>query len=174
MKIAIGSTNPVKVKAARNVMKKIYGNNIEIIPIKVESGVSHTPIGEDEIVKGAINRAIQAIKKINADLGIGMEGGIVKKFNRYFLTGWCAIVDNKGNYWLSSSVYMQLPNKVVEEVLKGKELGIVIDELTGLKDTKKKIGAIGIFTKNLMNREKAWEIAIIYAMVKKLNPKFYQ
>jgi len=173
LKIAVGSTNPVKIAATKNVMKKIYGNSVEVVPIKVESGVSHTPIGEEEIVRGAKNRAIRALQAIQADIGVGMEGGIVKKFGEWFLTGWCAVVDRSGKFSLGSSVYMLLPDSVVERVLKGEELGVVFDDITGMHDTKKTIGAIGILTKRLLTRQKAWEDSLIYAMARKISPEFY-
>ncbi len=173
VRIAVGSTNPVKIAAARNVVKRIYGNGFEVIPVKVESGVSHTPIGEEEIVRGAKNRAVRALEAVEADLGIGMEGGIARKFGRWFLTGWCAAVDRDGYFYLGSSVYMQLPSIVVERVLRGEELGPVIDDITGMRDTKKTIGAIGILTKSLLTRQMAWEAALTYALVGKISPEFY-
>jgi len=99
-----------------------------------------------------------------------MEGGIVSKFQRFFVTGWCAIIDTDGNFQLGCGVYMPIPSKIVEMVRSGEELGHIIDKLTGIKDTKRKMGSIGIMTNNLMTRQKAWESAIIYAMTNKLSP----
>lgn len=64
---------------------------------------------------------------------------------------------------------MPLPKKVSGEVLAGKELGEVIDETTGIKDVKKKMGAVGILTKGLVDRTQAYEAIISYALVKFLN-----
>jgi inosine/xanthosine triphosphatase len=171
--IAIGSTNPVKIEATKNVMKKIY-KKIKIVPVKVNSYVSHTPLSEKDCLKGAINRAKYAIKITKADFGIGMEGGITKKFDKYFLHGWCAVMDKKGEIGLGGCGKLELPFHVVKEVIKGKELGDVMDEITGIHNTKKKMGAVGIFTKGLTNRQKSWEQALIYAMVKWLKPELYR
>lgn len=173
LRIALGSTNPVKVKATYNVMKRIYEGSVSVISVQVESGVKHTPMGESEIIKGAKNRAKNALKKVDADLGVGMEGGMVRKFDKYFLTGWCAVVDGFGRCFLGCSVYMGLPESVVKSVLRGKELGIVMDELIGVKDTKRRMGAIGIFTKGIMNRQAAWEAALIYAMSPIISSNYY-
>lgn len=173
MKIAIGSTNPVKITAVKNVMKKIY-DNFEIIPVKVNSNVADNPLTEEETIEGAINRARDAIKKSKTDLGIGMEGGTIKKYNRHFMTGWCAVVDKEDNVMLGCSGMIELPTLVVEKIIKGKELGEAMDEVTGLKDTKKKMGSTGILTNNLTNRQKAWETGLIYAMAKMLKPKIYK
>jgi inosine/xanthosine triphosphatase len=170
--IAIGSTNPVKIEATKNVMKKIY-KKVKIIPTRANSHVPHTPLSEKDCLKGAINRAKQAIKITKADFGIGMEGGITKEFGKYFLHGWCAVIDKDGKIGLGKSGELELPFHVVKKVIEGKELGDVIDEITGIHNTKKKIGAVGVFTKGLINRQKSWEQALIYAMTKWLKPKLY-
>ncbi|MBO3755082.1 MAG: DUF84 family protein, partial [Candidatus Brockarchaeota archaeon] len=92
IRIAIGSKNPVKVKAVENVMRKIYGD-VEIISFGVPTDVSHTPLSDEECMKGAIKRAKDAIELAKANLGVGMEGGIVKRLDRYFLTGWCVVIE---------------------------------------------------------------------------------
>ncbi|MGC8577804.1 MAG: inosine/xanthosine triphosphatase [Thermoproteota archaeon] len=173
MKVAVGSTNPLKVRAVKNVMKKIYGD-VEVIPIRVPSKVSHTPLTDEECVKGAINRAKAAIEKTNADLGIGLEGGVIRRVGRYFVTGWCAVVDRNGEVALGYSGGVELPEKVVRAVLEGRELGDVMDEFVGIRNVKKKMGAIGILTNGLSNRRKATEEVIIYAMAKRLRPELYK
>ena len=173
MKIAIGSTNPVKVKATENVMKKIYGD-VEIIPVEITSGVSHTPLTDEECVKGAHHRAKEAMKNTEADLAIGMEGGIAKRVGRYFLIGWCVVVDKNGDVAIGHGGGIELPEIVVKKVLEGKELGPVMDEITGIHDVKRKMGAIGILTNGLSNRQEAWEEALTYAMAKKLKPELYR
>lgn len=174
MKVAVGSTNPLKVRAVKNVMRKIYGDNVEVIPLKVPSKVSHTPLTDEECAEGAINRAKAAIEKTNADLGIGLEGGVVKRVDRYFVTGWCAVVDRNGEVALGYSGGVELPEKIVRAVLEGKELGSIMDEFVGIRDVKRKMGAIGILTNGLSNREKALEEVIVYAMVRKLRPELYR
>jgi non-canonical (house-cleaning) NTP pyrophosphatase len=61
----------------------------------------------------------------------------------------------------------------VEKVLGGKELGDVIDEITGINGTKRKMGAIGILTNGFTNRQESWELALLYAMARKLRPDLY-
>lgn len=61
MKIIVGSLNPVKLNATRNILMKIY-DTIEISSIDVDSGVSDQPFGLDETIKGAVNRAKDLIQ----------------------------------------------------------------------------------------------------------------
>ncbi|MCX8169183.1 MAG: inosine/xanthosine triphosphatase [Candidatus Methanomethylicia archaeon] len=172
MKIIVGSINPSKIEAVSRVASRVFVN-FEIIPIDVESEVSHTPISEDEIIHGAINRALNASRITYGDLYIGMEGGIVKKFDFWFVTSWCAILDSNGIWSFGCGGYMPLPNRIVEMVLSGLELGDAIDRVSGLLGTKLNIGAIGVLTKNLLTRRDSWEIALIYALTYKISPEFY-
>ena len=85
MKILVGSLNPVKLKAVEEAFQKHF-DDIEISEIDVPSGVSNQPIGDETFI-GAENRAI-ALKNINdaknlkAEFFVGIEGGIVKVYNR--------------------------------------------------------------------------------------------
>jgi len=172
IKVAVGSTNPVKIKATENIMRRIYGN-VEIIPVDVASKVSHTPLTDEECVEGAIYRAKEAIVKAEADLGVGLEGGVARRAGRYFLTGWCAVAGVEGEVALGCGGGIELPEVIVKKVLSGKELGDVIDEITGISGTKRKMGAIGVLTNGLTNRQESWELTLLYAMARKLHPDLY-
>ena len=57
--IAVGSLNPVKVEAVRNVMERIYGD-VRITAVDVQGGVPQQPF-EGETRLGAENRARNAL-----------------------------------------------------------------------------------------------------------------
>ena len=75
MKIAIGSENPVKVAAVQSVVAQVWPSAL-ILPLTVDSGVSAMPLSDHECIAGARNRARSALQKKEADLGIGLEGGV--------------------------------------------------------------------------------------------------
>ena len=153
IKVAIASTNPTKAGAC---------------------GVSDQPMSEAESVEGAINRARGALRRAEADYGVGMEGCIYETSKGYFLTGWCAVIDKNGSLGLGSGGHIELPFAAVDKILlEGKELGYAMDEITGEKDVKKRMGTIGILTKNYDGREKAWEVALLYALARVINPDIY-
>jgi len=110
MKVAIGSKNPVKIKATKNVFKKVFGQ-VKVLSVEVKSGVSHTPSSFEEILKGAINRAKNALKETRADFGVGLEGGYEKIKFGFFLSGAVAIVDKKGRIGISGGSRVLLPKK---------------------------------------------------------------
>lgn len=168
MKILVGSKNPVKIDAVRESLSN-YFQNIEVSGIEVESGVSIQPVGDETFI-GAKNRALKLKKlnesnNINADLFVGIEGGIIKEFNCWFAFGCMCMVDKYGNIGFGTSPHFQLPLLVVEKLLKGIELGTVMDEIQNEENTKQKLGAIGYFTNGVMNRKEFYieglKVAII-------------
>lgn len=163
MLIAVGSRNPAKLRAARIATNKVFPG-ARIVGVEVSSGVSTQPMSDEESIKGAINRAKSAIREVRgATYGIGMEGGIQKIGTRWFDCGWTAVVDKNGKVGLGSSGRFQVSNKIMKRVLKGEELGITFDEVTGTKNTKQKEGAMGIITNGRLSRATAYSHGILFA-----------
>ena len=73
MKVAVGSTNPVKVAAARSVIERVWPG-ATIASVVVPSGVRPMPLSDAECIEGAKNRAVAAQQVAMADLGIGIDG----------------------------------------------------------------------------------------------------
>ena len=173
MLIAVGSKNPAKIKAARLVAKKLFPK-AKVSGVEVNSGVDDQPKSEREAIKGAITRAKKAQKKLNADYGIGMEGGIHKISNKWFEGGWIAVVDKKGKIGLGSSARFEVSAKIHKRLLKGENLAQVIDNLAGDKDIAKKQGAMGVLTAGALPRHIAYSQGIIFAFAPFLSsPKYW-
>ena len=172
MKIAVGSHNPVKIKAVRHVLSEVYPG-AEIIPVEVASGVSSNPQSDEEALAGARNRARQSRSLTGADLGVGLEGGTTTISGKHLTGGWCAVFDGR-RYYLGGGGHILLPPAVDRKIVReGKELGIAMDELSGDHNTKQKMGAIGILTGGLSSRQQAYEYIIIYALAPLLSPGYY-
>lgn len=173
MKIAVGSRNPVKIAAVRNVLLKIYPG-AEIIPVEVDSKVSPHPLGDAEAIAGARERAKQARKITKAAWGVGLEGATTDIAGKHMTSGWAAVFDGR-QFYIGGGGHLLLPPAVDYKIRReNKELGTAIDELTGGENTKQKMGAIGILTKGLSNRRKAYEYILIYALAPLLSPQFYK
>lgn len=172
MLVAVGSTNPAKIEAVRSAVQKLW-KDAEVKGTFADSAVSLQPKGDEEAIHGAINRAKNALKRLNADFGIGLEGTVVENEHAMFLCGWVAAVDRQGKLGLACTSKIELPKRVAEEIHKGKELGPIMDELIGENDTKKKQGAVGILTNNLVVRSKVFEQAVLLALAKFINPELY-
>lgn len=173
MNIAVGSKNPVKINATRNVLEKIYGE-VKVVGVDVDSGVPHQPFGKDETIQGAINRAKNAYSD-DFDLSVGIESGLMKISNSitgYIDLQWCAVFDGE-KITLGVSSGFEYPPLVIEEVLKGVEVGDVMDKVTGVDNLGQKAGAVSYLSKGMLNRTENTEQCVLTAMIPRMNEKIY-
>jgi inosine/xanthosine triphosphatase len=171
-RIAVGSTNPVKCNASRSVLSALYPEAV-FLSVEVASGVSRQPWGDAETRRGALNRAEAAREVMQADMGIGLEGGVQKTEFGLFTCAWCAIVDRAGRIGLGGSSCIRLPDVVADLVRAGVELGTAMDQLSGQHNTKQNEGAIGLLTDGLSSRQTAYEALIQMALAPFLRPAWY-
>jgi inosine/xanthosine triphosphatase len=173
MKVVVGSKNPVKIKATRNIMEKIYVE-VEVFSRDVNSGVPDQPFGLDQTIKGAINRAKNAFSD-GFDLSVGIESGLMETPNSitgYIDLQWCAIFDGN-NVTIGVSSGFEYPPEVVKEVLGGVEVGDVMDKITGVEDLGKKKGAVSHLSHDLLNRTENTEQCVLTAMIPRMNSDVY-
>jgi len=173
MIVHVGSKNPVKVQATRNVLEKFY-NDVTVSAVHVNSGVPDQPIGLEQTIEGAVNRAKGAYSS-DCDLGVGIESGLLE--TPHTITGyvdlqWCAIYDGEKTT-LGVSAGFEYPPTVVEEVLNGKEVGDVMDELTGVNNLGEKMGAVSYLSRGLLDRTGNTEQCVLMAMIPRLNEGVY-
>ena len=164
MKIAIGSKNPAKVNPTKKVLLSLFPD-AEIIDVDVNSNVSEMPLNDEEMIKGAINRAKNSLEQTNADMGIGLEGGAYDSKHGMFLAGWVAIVNNNSKMGLGSGPRMLLPEEVRKALLNGEELGPYLEKkYPEVGPIRKKNGAFGLFSKDLVTRPENFDIAVRCAL----------
>jgi len=176
MKVLVGSENPVKIEATREVFSKYFGET-EVTGIQVPSKVSAQPIGE-ETFEGAKNRALE-LKKLNeernlgVDFFVGIEGGITKLYSKWFALGVGCVIDNQGRIGYGVSPYFELPESIVEQLFSGSELGQVMEKISGEDNIRQKEGAIGFLSKAVLNRKNLYIHSLIVALVPFLNKDLY-
>lgn len=173
MKVAVGSKNPVKVNATKNILEKIYGE-VEVISVDVDSEVPHQPFGMNETIQGAINRAKNAYSD-DFDISVGIESGLMETPNSitgYIDLQWCAVFD-LDKITLGVSAGFEYPPSVIEDVLKGKEVGDVMDKVTGVDNLGQKTGAVSYLSKGMLNRTENTEQCVLTAMIPRMNKELY-
>ncbi len=173
MKVIVGSKNPVKIKATKNILEKIYGE-IEVIGVNVDSQVPHQPFGKEETIQGAINRAKNAYSN-DFDLSVGIESGLMdipNSITGYIDLQWCAIFDGD-KITLGVSAGFEYPPSVIEEVLKGVEVGDVMDKVTGVDNLGQKTGAVSYLSKGMLDRTENTEQCVLTAMIPRMNEEIY-
>lgn len=160
--IAVGSTNPVKLAAAEAILRKAFPE-ANFVPIAVSSQVPEQPWGEEQTRLGAFNRASQALAEAGANLGVGLEGGLMETPVGLMTCAWCAIVDDRGKVGYGGGIHILLPPLIADVLQRHGELGPVMDALVNEEDTKRGRGAVGILTNGLTNRQTAYEQLVAMA-----------
>lgn len=182
MIIVIGSTNINKINATKRAFSKVFHENeIKVIGLKVDSGVSPTPISDQELVIGAKNRALNAYnkylkeKKAIPDFSVGIEGGVVKYDFGTFIRAWVAIYNGK-IISFASTISLPIPQFIWQALKNDRtlELETIMEKITNIKNLGEKQGAIGFFTRGHYKLVNAFEHAIICALARFLRQELYE
>ncbi len=146
MNIIVGSTNPAKVNAVKEVFyEKMVDSKV------VPSHVSPQPFSDDETRQGAINRAVACTS--SDTMGIGLEGGVMYVEEQLFLCNWGALVIPDQTIFTASGARIPLPKEIDIQLEHGMELGDIMNAYAKRKNVGKKEGAIGIFTNEMISRQ---------------------
>lgn len=169
MKIAVGSVNPSKVDAVKEILK-LYSSlaEAEVVGLNVASGVSDQPKTSQEIIEGAVNRAKNAYLHTRCDYGVGLESGLLE----YPLAGHmeftvCAIYDGQ-DYHFGFSPAFKCPETVCQIM---QQENVNLNDacykagLTADPEIGKSEGIIGILTKGRKTRKDYTKDAIIMALI---------
>lgn len=170
MKLAIGTTSELKIRALKKALDEM-GIEADVSSIKTESGVSNQPFGYEETTNGARNRALAALGNGIYDMAMGVESGLMKIGGNYFDIA-CIIIETKERVEsISYSSGYFTPKWIVDEIKEQKtEYGHITQRLSG--DTEK--DPLKYFSKNKMSREELLTQAIKIALVKAFNNDMYK
>ena len=177
MKINVGSVNPKKIEAVKEVWEEYNLESAEFKGLAVASDVPAQPITLAQIVNGATNRAKNAYK--DCDISIGIESGILPAENT--ITGYlgacgCIIYDGRQIYFGMGDAF-EYPSEVIRLVI---EKGMEIDEAfkqAGFTDNPRigyANGVIGFLTNNRITRKDLAKSALKMALVTFLNKELYK
>lgn len=168
MKINIGTKNPVKIQAIKNVISEIKAIETPLYtPIGVESGVPDQPKGFEETLQGARNRAQRAF--VDCDISIGIESGLIPvpltNTGHMNLTA-CAVYDGK-TFSMGLGPAFELPGDITKYVI---EENLELDDAVrraGLTDNPRigySEGIIGIMTNGRVTRMAYTQPAVSMAL----------
>jgi inosine/xanthosine triphosphatase len=185
--IALGSDRAAKIMAVRASVARIATidpawANANVVARRVETSVPAMPLTDWQLMEGARERALGArdslkSRRLEADLYVGLEGGFhsisIEGEWHTFLRGWAYATDGQqGAFGAAPSI--SVPENIVKKVVEGRrELGTVIDDVTGERDVRSKQGAWGVLSKDLVTRSLSFELALIAAFAPFYNPKLY-
>ena len=177
MKVVVGSTNPAKIEGVRRAFTALFGA-VDIVGVQVSTSVGSQPIGLRSVIIGAVERAVNALRLVEGDFGVGVEAGLVEvpaTVTGYMDFQACAIVDNQGLVSLGFGPGFEFPPQAVDEVIKGlaRELEEPMVRLTGIERIGEKGGAIKWLSRGAMDRETLTEMATMMALIPRLNSDLY-
>ncbi len=146
----------------------------EIIAVPVPSGVADQPWSAAEAMQGAINRARAALTAANADIGVGLEGGVEEgPGGLLFLSGWGAVITATGNLGVGGGGRTPLPPPLAKALREGVELGPAIDLWLGREGVRHQEGTVGVLTGGYLSRAASFAHLLLHALAPILHPDWY-
>jgi inosine/xanthosine triphosphatase len=186
--IAVGSARRPKLNAVREALDLIGSRlglaaQFEIAGFEVPSGVRHTPLSREDIMRGARQRAealfhIAREKKEKWKYFVGLEGGLdmvqENGVRHVFLESWAYVSDDSGRGAFGQSGAVLVPEPLAVRVVdQGVELAKAIDAFAGGHGIRDAQGAWGVLTRNLITRQDAFRIALVAALAPFFNREIY-
>jgi len=169
MQIALGTTSEDKRRIVEKVLKELGIRGV-IEQFSVNSEVTEQPLSEKETIKGASNRSRKALKNLpEAEIGLGLEGGLCKINNFWYLVCATVIVDKLGNEYVGVGSKLALPEEVGVKIEEGFQFGQVIREFIPEEDDKNINKIISL----LITRKKSFFQATENAYLIFLSSNFY-
>lgn len=173
LRAAVGSSNPAKLEAVHRALARLApGCAVESATVSATVGAQ--PIGDDATRQGARERARAAREATGADIGLGLEGGVIFEDERPWLVSWVAVIDRAGRIGEASGLRMPLPHAAAVRLEAGEELGDIIDDLFGTTASKQHTGAVGLLTEGAVSRTDAFADLVAMACAPLLRPDLYE
>ena len=164
--IVVCSKNKAKNDAVSSVMKKFF-EDFEIQSLETNSGVSETPIGDEEGITGCLNRINDAVnQQENGDFYVAMEGILTKTSHGTFLCGWTVIYNRIENeYYYGCSSKIKVPDDIIKKTDKTQRLSDVVAKFVGSTDDEvSKIGTNGMLTNGAYTRTDEFRDSVLCAI----------
>lgn len=188
IKVALGSRRAAKIAAVRSCLARLaeldpHWRDAEVISCDVQTSIAAMPLDDTESMRGARERAQAARARLQreglaADFFIGLEGGFHMipgaEERLTFLRNWAYVTDGVRGFF-GAGPAIPVPETIAARVIEsGRELGEIIDEVTGEKDVRSHKGAWGVFSRGLLSRASSFELALIAAFAPFYNSTFYR
>ena len=199
--VRVGSNNEPKIAAVRSALLA-YAPEVRVEGVGVASGVAEQPVGLDEIIRGASNRARAAVESQGCELAVGIEDGLIElpagadgslpegvdgsplrasEFQvRHVNIGCAAVTDGKRLSFGFSSAFAYPPDCSRRAVAQRAPIGGLFDRLwqsrrgeTSALPSARGIGNVGRLTLGVLPRREYARHAVLCALVAFLHPDLY-
>lgn len=190
-RVRVGTMNPPKLEAVRAAFAA-FAPEVEVDGVDVDSGVPEQPVGYDEIIRGARNRAALAAASSECDFGVGIEDGLVAlpvvdagtTENSHMNVGCAAVTDGRRTAFGFSSAFAY-PSACSEPAVRERRpIGEIFDRLwqqrgAMLADSTARVpsamtgGNIGRLSEGVLTRSEYARHGVLCALVAFLQPDLY-
>ena len=180
--LAVGTASELKLRAVRRALctflKSESAHGIVVCGFEVESGVPDQPLGADQMLQGAKNRARRAREawRVQEDAregasvaALGIESGLVPVLGEFFDIPLAAVQAPDGRWGFGMGAGIHVPAALAQEALiPGNELGEVIRRRAhgGEKDPHR------FLTEGAVRRENLIEEAVRLALHAAFGPRY--
>jgi inosine/xanthosine triphosphatase len=184
--VRVGSVNEPKLAGVRSAIGA-YAPDAKIEGVAVASGVPEQPVGFEEIIRGARNRAARAASGSPCDLGIGIEDGLVPLPTGdpegevvHLNIGCVAITDGERTSIGFSSAFGYPPECSIPAVRDREPIGAAFDRLweahrgdPAAKPSALSTGNIGRLSNGVLPRAEYARHGVLCALVAFVQPDLY-
>lgn len=170
MRVLVGSRNPVKLRGVERAFREFYGQ-VELVAVEVDPLVPKQPIGLEETLRGALNRARGALSKVSGNYGVGVEAGFFHLSGTPIEVQVAAVVDQAGRVGIGISPGFPLPPAFVRAIERGEvgELEEVVDRWFGTRGIGEAGGLVSLLTRGAITREDLTYYAVAMALIPFIN-----
>ena len=169
--IAVGTTNPAKIKSVQIAFNKISKvklkfKEFQIIGTNVSTTVKSQPMSDEESLRGATERANAALLAVDeADFAIGIESGLHQTAGKWFESGWIVCVcRNSDEVGIASSDRYEIRAKIIDLIQSGLELSTAIEKVLQIEGVAVTSGFSGLITNGIIDRTDSYVNAIVLAL----------
>lgn len=172
MDVNVATRNPIKLQAVRAAVARFHPDaDVCVHAVELDVGTPDQPIGS-EIEAGAIARARAAVRHGNADLGVGIEAGLMQLpgSGRWLSVQVCAIADREGRTSVGVGPGYELTDDIRDAVLAGEPLREAFCRILGVGDADRR-GAVFHLTEGRIDRLALTEQAVLMALASRMTSK---
>jgi len=163
--VTVGSHNPTKLEAVQQAFTIVWPREqFKFDLLDAPSGVPEQPLGEEETIQGARNRARYVLDNSEADFAVGIEGGMYEVAGVNFVSDWAVVIDRQGREGIGGTPRYHVPEHLNRHVDAVNDLSSVLETKLGTKNIGKEHGYAGLMTGNHFTRTDSNRIAVVIAL----------
>jgi inosine/xanthosine triphosphatase len=173
--ITLASTNPVKAAAALEGFTRMFPHEMfSIQQVSTTLALPSQP-STDEVTLDCATKRAANIRELapESDYWVGIEGGIADWSIGMGAFAWVVVLDRTGRMGRGRTGEFFLPESVAALVRQGMELGEADDRIFSRNNSKQGSGAVGLLTRDVIDRAGLYVPAVVFALIPFCNPELY-